>query len=51
MTQPFFLIQYLAAAIYFAQKLQVLAILLLTASLVTVTINYILLYFSYKKIK
>jgi hypothetical protein len=51
MTQPFFLIQYLAAAIYFAQKVTALAILLLAASLITVTINYVLLYYSYKKIK
>jgi hypothetical protein len=51
MTQPFFLIQYLAAGIYLAQKVTTLAVLLLSASLITVTINYVLLYYSYKKIK
>jgi hypothetical protein len=51
MTQPFFLLQYLAAGIYFAQRATILAIILLSASVITVTINYILLYYSYKKIK
>lgn len=51
MTQPFFLIQYLAAVIYLVQKIATLAILLLSASILTVSLNYILLYISYKKIK
>ena len=51
MTQPFFVIQYLAAIIYFVQQIISLAILLLVASVLTVSLNYILLYLSYRKIK
>lgn len=51
MTQPFFLIQYLAAVIYLVQRIVSLAILLLVASLLTVSLNYLLLYLSYRKIK
>lgn len=51
MTEPFFFIQYLAAVIYIIEQLQELAILLLGSSVITTSINYILLYISYKKIK
>lgn len=51
MTEPFFFIQYLAAVIYVIEKLQELAILLLGSSVITTSINYILLYISYRKIK
>lgn len=51
MTEPFFFIQYLAAVIYIVEKLSELAILLLGSSVITTSINYILLYISYRKIK
>lgn len=51
MTEPFFFIQYLAAVIYIIEKLELLAILLIGGSVATTTINYVLLYFSYQKIK
>lgn len=51
MTEPYFLIQYLASAIYFIQKLNEPAILLLSATIITTSINYLLLYISYRKIK
>lgn len=51
MTEPFFFIQYLAAVIYIIEKLSELAILLLGSSVITTSINYILLYISYRKIK
>jgi magnesium-transporting ATPase (P-type) len=37
--------------IYFAQKVATLAVLLLVASVVTVSLNYVLLYLSFRKIK
>ncbi len=51
MTEPFFFVQYLASFIYIVEKLTEMAILLLGASVVTTSINYILLYISYRKIK
>lgn len=51
MTEPFFFIQYLASVIYIIVKLTELAVLLLGASVITTSINYILLYISYRKIK
>jgi cation-transporting ATPase 13A2 len=51
MTEPFFFIQYLAAVIYIIQKLSELAMLLLGSSVITTSINYIMLYISYRKIK
>lgn len=51
MTEPFFFIQYLAAAIYVIEKMPELSILLIGASIITTSINYIILYISYRKIK
>lgn len=51
MTEPYFLIQYLASTIYIIQKLVEPAILLLSATVITTSINYLLLYVSYRKIK
>lgn len=51
MTEPFFFIQYLAGVIYIIQKITGMAFLLLGASFITTSINYILLYVSYRKIK
>ena len=51
MTEPYFLIQYLASTIYIIQKLIEPAILLLSATIITTSINYLLLYISYRKIK
>ena len=51
LTEPYFIIQYLASTIYIIQKLIEPAILLLTATIVTTSINYLLLYISYRKIK
>ena len=51
MTEPFFFIQYLAATIYIVLKLIELSILLLGTSVLTTSINYLLLYVSYRKIK
>jgi len=51
MTEPFFFLQYLAAVIYIIEKLSELAFVLLGASIITTSINYILLYLSYRKIK
>jgi magnesium-transporting ATPase (P-type) len=51
MTEPFFFIQYLAAVIYIIEKMPELSILLIGASIITTSINYIILYISYRKIK
>lgn len=51
MTEPFFFIQYLAAVIYVIEKMPPLAALLIGASIITTSINYIILYVSYRKIK
>lgn len=51
MTKPFFLLQYLICIIYFFEKISTFAILMIVFSLVTTTINYILLYISFRKIK
>lgn len=51
MTEPFFFIQYLAAVIYVIEKMPELSILLIGASIITTSINYVILYVSYRKIK
>ena len=51
LTEPYFIIQYLASTIYIVQKLIEPAILLLSATIITTSINYLLLYISYRKIK
>lgn len=51
MTEPFFFIQYLAAVIYIFEKMPELSILLIGASIITTSINYVILYISYRKIK
>ena len=49
--KPFFLLQYLVCIAYFVEGYLIFTILNLVFSIITTTINYILTYFSYKKIK
>lgn len=49
--KPFFLLQYIVCIALFVQKLFTFAILNLVFSVITTSINYIMVYFSYKKIK
>lgn len=51
MTEPFFFVQYMAAVIYIIEKMPELSVLLIGASIFTTSINYIILYISYRKIK
>lgn len=51
MTEPFFFVQYMAAVIYIIEKMPELSVLLIGASIITTSINYIILYISYRKIK
>lgn len=51
MTEPFFFVQYMAAVIYIIEKMPELSVLLIGASVVTTSINYVILYVSYRKIK
>lgn len=51
MTQPLFLFQYFMSLIYVLESFPMFAIIMITFSFVTTTINYILLLRSYKKIK
>lgn len=49
--KPFFLLQYLVCIAFFIQNLFTFAILNIGFSIVTTSINYVLTYLSYKKIK
>lgn len=49
--KPFFLLQYIVCIAFFVQGLLTFAILNLAFSIITTTINYILVYLSYRKIK
>ena len=49
--EPLFLVQYIICAIYYAESYGMFATLILAFSFVTTTINYIITYISYKKIK
>lgn len=51
MTEPFFFVQYMAAVIYVIEKMPELSVLLIGASVVTTSINYVILYLSYRKVK
>lgn len=51
MTEPFFILQYFFCFMFFVQGYAPFAIALLFFSFLTTTINYIMLYISYKKIK
>ena len=51
MTGPFFLLQYFFCFIYFIQSYLSFSIALLGFSFVTTTINYVMLYISFRKIK
>lgn len=49
--KPFFLLQYIVCIAFFVQGLTLFAVLNLVFSIITTTINYILTYLSYRKIK
>ena len=51
MTKPFFILQYVSSVIWILESLTIFGVVLLAFSALTTTINYILLYFSYQKIK
>jgi hypothetical protein len=51
MTEPFFLLQYFFCVMFFIMGYSPFAIALLAFSLLTTSINYIMLWISYKKIK
>jgi magnesium-transporting ATPase (P-type) len=51
MTKPFFIFQYLCSLIYILESVAVFGVLMIVFSFITTSINYALLYFSYKKIK
>lgn len=51
LTEPYFLLQYFFCFAFFLQGYAPFSITLLAFTLITVTINYILLFFSFKKIK
>lgn len=51
LTGPFFLLQYIVCIAYIIENITTFAIFSLCFSFVTTTINYILVYLSYKKIK
>ena len=51
MTKPFFILQYVSSVIWILESLTIFGVVLLAFSALTTTINYILLYFSYRKIK
>ena len=49
--KPFFLLQYLVCAAFIIQRLITFAVISIFFSIFTTTINYVLSYISYKKIK
>lgn len=51
LTKPFFIFQYIICIIYILQRLNIYTALYLGFSFLTTTINYIMLYRSYTKIK
>ena len=51
MTQPLFLFQYFVSLVYFLEGFLSFALIMVFFGFLTTTINYILLTFSYKKIK
>lgn len=51
MTGPFFLLQYFFCFIYFIQGYASFSIALFSFSFLTTTINYIMLYMSFRRIK
>ena len=51
MTQPLFLFQYFVSLIYFLEGFLSFALIMVLFGFLTTTINYVLLTFSYKKIK
>jgi hypothetical protein len=51
LTTPFFLLQYVFCFVYFLQGYAAFSIALLVFSIVTTTVNYIMMYISYKRIK
>lgn len=51
MTQPFFIFQYLVSLVYILENVAIFGVLMIVFSFITTTINYILLYRSYGKIK
>jgi magnesium-transporting ATPase (P-type) len=51
LTEPFFLLQYFFCFIFFIQGYAPFSFALLFFSFVTTTVNYVMLYVSYKRIK
>ena len=51
LTRPFFLMQYVICVIFAFEKLITYLVIYILFSVLTTTINYILLYISFKKIK
>ena len=49
--EPFFLLQYIVCIAYFAEGYFLFGILNIAFSIITTTINYIMTYISFKKIK
>ena len=51
LTKPFFILQYIVCIAFIVERLQLFAILTLALSFVTTTINYVIAYISFLKIK
>lgn len=51
MTQPFFIFQYLVSIVYILENVAIFGVLMIVFGFVTTSINYVLLYRSYQKIK
>ncbi len=51
MTQPFFIFQYLVSIIWILENLPLFGTMMIVVGFLTTSINYILLYLSYKKVK
>lgn len=51
MVQPFFIFQYIVSAVYILENVAIFGILTIIFGFITTSINYILLYRSYKQIK
>lgn len=51
MTKPFFIFQYLVSVVYILENAAIFGILMIAFGFITTSINYILLYRSYKQIK
>ena len=51
MTQPFFIFQYLVSIVYILENVAIFGVLMIVFGFITTSINYVLLYRSYQKIK